>query len=70
MEALEERVVLREERVVDEAEFNRISDARDGLIPASFEAVYGHAWLPESGATRKATDGSVAIPVNRIGRRR
>lgn len=46
------------------------SQACDGLIPASFEAVYGHAWLPEAGATRKATDGSVAIPVNRIGRRR
>ncbi len=44
--------------------------ACDGLIPASFEAVYGHAWIPEVGVTRKATDGSVAIPVDRIGRRR
>lgn len=43
--------------------------ARDGLIPASYEAVYGHAWMPEATDARKPTAGSVAIPVNRIGRR-
>ena len=41
--------------------------ARDGLIPATYEAVYGHAWAPEAHSARD--DGSVVIPVNRIGRR-
>lgn len=43
--------------------------ARDGKIPATYEAVYGHAWAPETGSTR-APDGAAAIPVERIGRRR
>ena len=40
---------------------------RNGKIPATYEAVYGHAWVPETGSAR---DGVAAIPVNRIGRRR
>jgi malonyl-CoA O-methyltransferase len=36
----------------------------DGLLPASYEVVYGHAWAPE----RMRGAGSVAIPVNEIGR--
>ena len=41
--------------------------ARDGKIPATFEAVYGHAWVPE---TESARNGVVGIPVGRIGRSR
>ncbi len=41
--------------------------ARDGKIPATYEAVYGHAWVPE---TEPARDGVVAVPVGRIGRGR
>ncbi|MCR4346848.1 MAG: malonyl-ACP O-methyltransferase BioC [Sulfuricaulis sp.] len=41
--------------------------AQDGKIPATFEAVYGHAWVPE---TEPAHNGVVGIPVGRIGRRR
>ena len=40
--------------------------ARDGKIPATYEAVYGHAWAPE---TEPARDGLAVIPVGRIGRR-
>ena len=42
--------------------------ARNGKIPATYEAVYGHAWVPETGAAR-SRDGIAAIPVGRIGRR-
>lgn len=43
--------------------------ARDGKIPATYEAVYGHAWVAETGSTRVG-EGVTAIPVGRIGRRR
>lgn len=43
------------------------AQAQNGKIPATYEAVYGHAWVPETGSAR---DGIAAIPVNRIGRRR
>lgn len=42
--------------------------ARDGKIPATYEAVYGHAWVPETGSTRVG-DGIAAVPLGRIGRR-
>jgi malonyl-CoA O-methyltransferase len=38
---------------------------RDGRLPASYEAVYGHAWAPE----QKPMAGGVAIPVSAIRRR-
>lgn len=41
--------------------------AQDGKIPATYEAVYGHAWAPE---TEPMRDGVAAIPVGRIGRGR
>jgi malonyl-CoA O-methyltransferase len=41
-----------------------------GRIPATYEAVYGHAWAPEMPVTRHAPDGGVAIPLEHIGRRR
>jgi len=39
---------------------------RDGRLPASYEVVYGHAWVPE----HKPVPGGVAIPVSAIGRLR
>jgi malonyl-CoA O-methyltransferase len=39
-------------------------ERRDGRLPASYEVVYGHAWVPE----QKPMAGGVAIPVTRIGR--
>ena len=41
--------------------------AQNGKIPATYEAVYGHAWAPE---TKPARDGIATIPVDRIGRSR
>lgn len=37
---------------------------RDGRLPASYEVVYGHAWVPE----HKPIPGGVAIPVSAIRR--
>ena len=42
----------------------------DGTIPATYEVVYGHAWVAASPlATVARADGTVVIPLNRIGRR-
>lgn len=43
----------------------------DGRIPATYEVVYGHAWSPlaDSGRPASHADGTVRIPVERIGRR-
>jgi malonyl-CoA O-methyltransferase len=38
---------------------------RDGRLPASYEVVYGHAWVPE----QKPAAGGIAVPVSAIGRR-
>jgi malonyl-CoA O-methyltransferase len=41
----------------------------EGLIPASYEVVFGHGWkLPQSGHQQQA-DGSVHVPVSEIQRR-
>ncbi len=53
------------------ARFARARDAyealaRDGKIPATYEAVYGHAWAPE---TEPAREGVAVVPVARIRRR-
>jgi malonyl-CoA O-methyltransferase len=37
----------------------------EGRLPASYEVVYGHAWVPE----QKPTQGGIAVPVSAIGRR-
>ena len=42
--------------------------ARNGKIPATYEAVYGHAWVPETEKT-SAHEGVAVVPVGRIGRR-
>lgn len=41
--------------------------AQDGRIPATYEAVYGLAWAPES--VRATTDGTVSVPVAQLRRR-
>ncbi|OGI49307.1 MAG: malonyl-[acyl-carrier protein] O-methyltransferase BioC [Candidatus Muproteobacteria bacterium RIFCSPHIGHO2_12_FULL_60_33] len=43
--------------------------ARGGKIPATYEAVYGHAWALET-EPAPARDGVATIPVGRIGRSR
>ena len=42
---------------------------RDGRLPATYEVVYGHAWIPEMPAPRRQADGSVSIPLETIRRR-
>jgi malonyl-CoA O-methyltransferase len=37
----------------------------DGRLPASYEVVYGHAWVPE----QKPMAGGIAVPIGAIGRR-
>lgn len=39
----------------------------EGRLPATCEVVYGHAWAPAAG--RQRADGTVRVPVERIGRR-
>lgn len=41
--------------------------AHDGRVPATYEAVYGHAWVPESPRPRA---GVTAVPIADIGHRR
>ena len=41
-----------------------------GRIPATFEAIYGHAWAPQPGQSRDGQAGDVAIPIASISRRR
>lgn len=45
------------------------AQARDGLIPATYEAVYGHAWAATAPRSHARADGSVSIPLAGIGRR-
>ncbi len=44
------------------------SRARNGKIPATYEAVYGHAWVSETEPAH-SRDGIAVVPVGRIGRR-
>jgi len=41
---------------------------QDGLLPASYEVIYGHAWCVEN-KQQQASDGTVKIPVSQITRR-
>ncbi len=43
---------------------------RDGRLPATYEVVYGHAWVPEGPYAAAARDGIASIPADAIGRRR
>lgn len=38
---------------------------REGRLPASYEVVYGHAWVPE----QKPAAGGIAVPIDTIKRR-
>lgn len=52
-------------RVITEYETFRI----DGLIPASYEVVFGHGWKMPDASQKPAADGSVHIPISEIQRR-
>ncbi|MCG6895943.1 MAG: malonyl-ACP O-methyltransferase BioC [Thiocapsa sp.] len=39
---------------------------REGRLPASYEVVYGHAWVPE----QKPAAGGISVPISAIGRNR
>ena len=41
----------------------------DDRIPASYEAVYGHAWVPQTGPAN-STDGTAVISLSQLRRRR
>lgn len=41
----------------------------DGRLPATYEVVYGHAWVADAPTQQRAADGAVRIPVSSIGRR-
>ncbi len=36
---------------------------RDGVLPASYEVVYGHAWAPDISSPLKTQDGTVRVPL-------
>lgn len=42
---------------------------RDGRLPATYEVVYGQAWVPAGPPNRHQADGGVGIPVSSIHRR-
>lgn len=42
---------------------------QDGLIPASYEVVFGHAWKLVQTGHQQSADGSVHIPISEIQRR-
>ncbi|KAB7624431.1 malonyl-ACP O-methyltransferase BioC [Alkalilimnicola sp. S0819] len=46
-------------------------DFRDaqGRLPASYEVVHAHAWMPERKPQRLREDGTVMVPIGRIPRR-
>ena len=43
---------------------------QDGLLPATYEVVYGHAWAGSNQSQQAREDGSIHIPVDQIKRRR
>lgn len=43
---------------------------QEGRIPATYEAVYGHAWAPAVRTSIRRDDGTVAVPVDTLRRRR
>ncbi|MEK6550362.1 MAG: malonyl-ACP O-methyltransferase BioC [Pseudomonadota bacterium] len=42
---------------------------REGRLPATYEVVYGQAWVPEQPSSRPRADGGVGIPLSAIVRR-
>lgn len=45
------------------------SRRRDGRLPATYEVVYGHAWVPDSPLQQQMADGAVGVPLAAITRR-
>ncbi len=43
---------------------------QDGVLPATYEVVFGHAWAGNKQQQQVNNDGSIAIPINQIKRRR
>ncbi|MCS3903322.1 malonyl-CoA O-methyltransferase [Methylohalomonas lacus] len=41
----------------------------DGRIPASFEVVYGHAWVPAQPPQQRTADGDVHVPLTSLKKR-
>jgi malonyl-CoA O-methyltransferase len=41
----------------------------DGRLPATYEVVFGHAWVPAGQPRERKTPAEVAVPIGRIGRR-
>ena len=42
----------------------------DGRLPATYEIIYGHAWLSTEPRAQQRADGSVAFPLSQLRRRR
>lgn len=51
-------------RMADEYEQFR----QDEVLPATFEVVYGHAWMPEQITARRRTAGDISFPISRLRR--
>jgi len=43
---------------------------REGCIPATYEVVYGHAWVPEGPPAWRMNDGVVNVPLESVRKRR
>jgi malonyl-CoA O-methyltransferase len=41
----------------------------DGLLPATYEVVYGHAWLPQANVSLQRDDGLAVFPISQLRRR-
>lgn len=48
--------------------YERFRDPQ-GRLPATYEVVYGLAWVPEAKPQRRDAAGAVHVPLNQIGRR-
>lgn len=42
---------------------------RDGLLPCTYEVIYGHAWIPERNTIKSHASGETHVPVTSIQRR-
>jgi malonyl-CoA O-methyltransferase len=65
---------LRPRGLTGRARFGRFQSAyaemaKDGRVPATYEVVYGHAWIaePTAGVRRARDDTTVRIPIDKIG---
>jgi malonyl-CoA O-methyltransferase len=42
---------------------------KDGLLPATYEVVYGHAWAPKASLSTKRENGGAVFPLSQLRRR-